>query len=68
VTTPGGDHLPWAGDWEPVVQAVVGFIDDVARPVTAQAKEPRAEPPRTRHVGWSAPVAYTSIMPAFDFP
>lgn len=51
---PGGDHLPWAGDWEPVVQAVVGFIDDVARPVAAQAKEPRAEPPRTRHVGWSA--------------
>ena len=42
---PGGDHLPWAGDWEPVVQAVVGFIDDIAGPVTAPAKEPRASPP-----------------------
>jgi hypothetical protein len=32
---PGRDHLPWAADWEPVVQAVAGFIGDVAGPVTA---------------------------------
>ena len=49
---PGRDHLPWAGDWEPVVQAVAGFIDSVAVPGTVPAKEPRASPPRTRHVGW----------------
>jgi pimeloyl-ACP methyl ester carboxylesterase/DNA-binding CsgD family transcriptional regulator len=49
---PGGDHLPWAGDWEPVVQAVVGFIDNVAGPVTAPAKEPGASLQRTHHVGW----------------
>jgi len=49
---PGGEHLPWAGDWEPVVRAVVGFIDSVAAPGTVLAKEPRASLPRTRHVGW----------------
>jgi pimeloyl-ACP methyl ester carboxylesterase/DNA-binding CsgD family transcriptional regulator len=51
---PGRDHLPWAGQWEPVVQAVAGFIDDVAGPVTAPARQPRASLPRTRHVGWPA--------------
>jgi pimeloyl-ACP methyl ester carboxylesterase/DNA-binding CsgD family transcriptional regulator len=51
---PGRDHLPWAGDWEPVVQAVVGFIDDVAASGTATANRPRASVPRTRHVGWPA--------------
>jgi len=49
---PGRDHLPWAGDWEPVVQAVAGFIDSVAAPRTVPAKKPRASLPRTRHVGW----------------
>ena len=49
---PGRDHLPWAGDWEPVVQAVVGFIHDLAAPGTAPAKRPRASVPRTHHVGW----------------
>ena len=49
---PGGDHLPWAGDREPVVQAVAGFINDVAGPVTALAKKPRASLPRTHQVGW----------------
>ena len=49
---PGRDHLPWAGDWEPVVQAVAGFIDSVATPRTVPAKKPRASLPRTRHVGW----------------
>jgi pimeloyl-ACP methyl ester carboxylesterase/DNA-binding CsgD family transcriptional regulator len=51
---PGGDHLPWAGDWEPVVEAVVGFIDEVAAPGTVPAREPRASLPRARHVGWPA--------------
>jgi DNA-binding CsgD family transcriptional regulator len=49
---PGADHLPWAGDWEPIVQAVAGFIDDVAAPMTAAAKRPRASLPRTRQLGW----------------
>jgi len=49
---PGEDHLPWAGDWEPVVQAVVGFINDVVVPGTAPAKRPRASPNRTHPVGW----------------
>jgi DNA-binding CsgD family transcriptional regulator len=49
---PGGDHLPWAGEWEPVVQAVTGFIDDLGGPVRASAKGPGASPPRTRRVGW----------------
>jgi pimeloyl-ACP methyl ester carboxylesterase/DNA-binding CsgD family transcriptional regulator len=51
---PGRDHLPWAGDWEPVAQAVVGFIDGIAGPATAPAREPRAAAPRTRQVGWPA--------------
>jgi DNA-binding CsgD family transcriptional regulator len=51
---PGRDHLPWAGDWEPVVQAVAGLIDDVAAPGTALAKRPRASVPRIRQVGWPA--------------
>jgi pimeloyl-ACP methyl ester carboxylesterase/DNA-binding CsgD family transcriptional regulator len=51
---PGRDHLPWAGDWEPVVQVVARFIHDVAAPGTAPAKRPRASVPRTHHVGWPA--------------
>jgi DNA-binding CsgD family transcriptional regulator len=51
---PGRDHLPWVGDWEPVAQAVVGFVKGIAGPVTAPAKETRAAPLRTRQVGWPA--------------
>jgi pimeloyl-ACP methyl ester carboxylesterase/DNA-binding CsgD family transcriptional regulator len=51
---PGRDHLPWAGDWEPVVEAVVGFISDVARPGTVTAKVQRTSVPRTHRVGWPA--------------
>ena len=51
---PGADHLPWAGDWTPVAQAVVGFIDDITAPVAAPAKEPRARLTRSRGVGWPA--------------
>ncbi len=50
---PGRDHLPWAGDWEPVVQAVAGFIDVVA-PANSPAKRPRASLPRGHPVGWPA--------------
>lgn len=50
---PGGDHLPWAGDWAPVVAAVAGFIDDVAGSGTAAARGVRGSFPRTR-VGWPA--------------
>ena len=51
---PGGDHLPWAGQWEPVAQAVIGFIDGIARSVNAPAKEARTALPRTRQIGWPA--------------
>ena len=51
---PGHDHLPWAGDWEPLVEAVAGFIDDLAGPGTAPARGPKASRPRTRQVGWPA--------------
>ena len=51
---PGRDHLPWAGDWEPVAEAVAGFIGDIAGSGTAPAKEPKASQPRTRHAGWPA--------------
>jgi DNA-binding CsgD family transcriptional regulator len=51
---PGRDHLPWAGDWEPVAEAVVGFIGGLSRPATAPAKQARAPVPRAQHVGWSA--------------
>jgi pimeloyl-ACP methyl ester carboxylesterase/DNA-binding CsgD family transcriptional regulator len=49
---PGRDHLPWAGDWEPLAQAIAGFIDDVAGSGTAPAKEPRAASPRAHRMGW----------------
>jgi DNA-binding CsgD family transcriptional regulator len=51
---PGRDHVPWAGDWEPVVAAVAGFIDDIPGSGTAPAKRPKASLPRTRHPGWPA--------------
>jgi DNA-binding CsgD family transcriptional regulator len=51
---PGSDHVPWAGDWESVVEAVAGFIGDISGSGTAPAKGPRASVPRTRHVGWPA--------------
>lgn len=49
---PGRDHLPWAGEWEPVVQAVADFIGDVAGPGSAPAKGPGAPPARAGRVGW----------------
>ena len=51
---PGRDHLPWAGDWEPVVQAVVGFIGHIVAPATSPAKRPGASLPRGHRVGWPA--------------
>jgi pimeloyl-ACP methyl ester carboxylesterase/DNA-binding CsgD family transcriptional regulator len=51
---PGRDHVPWAGDWESVVEAVAGFIGDISGSGTAPAKGPKASAPRTRHVGWPA--------------
>ncbi|HMG63133.1 MAG TPA: LuxR C-terminal-related transcriptional regulator, partial [Streptosporangiaceae bacterium] len=51
---PGGDHLPWAGDWEPVAAAAAGFIEDVAGSGTVSGKGSRASLPRTHHVGWPA--------------
>jgi DNA-binding CsgD family transcriptional regulator len=51
---PGRDHVPWASDWGPLVEAVADFIDDVARPATTQPTEPRVLLPRIRRVGWPA--------------
>jgi|SRR5579863_679972 len=51
---PGCDHLPWAGDWEPVVQAIVGFIDSLALPVAAPARQSGRKRQRSRSVGWSS--------------
>jgi DNA-binding CsgD family transcriptional regulator len=49
----GSDHLPWAGDWVAVVEAVLAFIDGVAGP-TGSRKRPQMKmslTPRGR-VGW----------------
>lgn len=51
---PGRDHLPWAGDWEPVVRAVAGFVGDIAGPGSAPAPRQSAASARTRPVGWAA--------------
>jgi pimeloyl-ACP methyl ester carboxylesterase/DNA-binding CsgD family transcriptional regulator len=51
---PGEDHVPWAGDWEPMVEAVAGFAGEVAAPGIVPAKEPGTSLPRTRRVGWPA--------------
>jgi pimeloyl-ACP methyl ester carboxylesterase/DNA-binding CsgD family transcriptional regulator len=51
---PGSDHLPWAGDAEPVLRAVAGFVSDVAGPAGVPVKRRRTPPPQTRPVGWSA--------------
>jgi pimeloyl-ACP methyl ester carboxylesterase/DNA-binding CsgD family transcriptional regulator len=51
---PGRDHLPWAGAWEPVVQAVAGFINDVAAPLSIRAAGGRAQVPQAYQVGWPA--------------
>jgi DNA-binding CsgD family transcriptional regulator len=34
------------------VQAVAGFIDEIAAPGTVRGKGPKASVPRTRRVGW----------------
>jgi pimeloyl-ACP methyl ester carboxylesterase/DNA-binding CsgD family transcriptional regulator len=36
---PGEDHLPWAGEWEPVAREVIGFVNGIAPAVIAPAKE-----------------------------
>ena len=51
---PGGDHLPWVGDWEPVVAAVAGFVGDVAGVTATPAKGPKAAPRKAHRVGWPA--------------
>jgi pimeloyl-ACP methyl ester carboxylesterase/DNA-binding CsgD family transcriptional regulator len=51
---PGHDHVPWSGDWQPVVAAITGFIAGLAGPPAARAKEPRVSPPRAHRVGWAA--------------
>jgi pimeloyl-ACP methyl ester carboxylesterase/DNA-binding CsgD family transcriptional regulator len=51
---PGHDHLPYAGDWGPLVEAVAGFIDGIARSHTAPAEGVRMLLPRSRRVGWPA--------------
>jgi pimeloyl-ACP methyl ester carboxylesterase/DNA-binding CsgD family transcriptional regulator len=51
---PGRDHLPWAGDWESVVQPVVTFIGNIAAPATAPAKRRSASSPPGHPVGWPA--------------
>ena len=51
---PGSDHLPWAGDWVAVVDAVLGFIDGLVGSETGSRKRPRMKtplPPRDRF-GW----------------
>jgi DNA-binding CsgD family transcriptional regulator len=51
---PGGDHLPWAGDWVAVVEAVLGFVDDVVGPESGSRKLPQTKTshPRRDRVGW----------------
>jgi pimeloyl-ACP methyl ester carboxylesterase/DNA-binding CsgD family transcriptional regulator len=51
----GSDHLPWAGDWVAVVEAVLAFIDGVMGP-TSSRKRPQMKmslTPRGR-VGWTS--------------
>ncbi len=50
---PGCDHLPWAGDWVAVVEAVLGFIDAVGSETDAQTRPHRkVSPGRRDRVGW----------------
>jgi pimeloyl-ACP methyl ester carboxylesterase/DNA-binding CsgD family transcriptional regulator len=53
---PGSDHLPWAGDWVAVVEAVLAFIDGVFGPETGSGKRPRRKMslPRRDRVGWTS--------------
>jgi DNA-binding CsgD family transcriptional regulator len=53
---PGSDHLPWAGDWVAVVEAVLGFIDGVGGSGTGSRTRHQTKkslPPRDR-IGWSS--------------
>ena len=45
---PGRDHLPWAGDWQAVIEEILAFVDQVApigprppRPGPAGTRRPR---------------------------
>jgi DNA-binding CsgD family transcriptional regulator len=50
---PGRDHLPWVGDWQPVIQQILAFVDEVA-PI--RPRPPRPGRDRTRRqraaTGW----------------
>jgi pimeloyl-ACP methyl ester carboxylesterase/DNA-binding CsgD family transcriptional regulator len=50
---PGTDHLPWVGDWAPVIEEILAFMGQVA-PATARPgrRGPAGSRPLRPAVGW----------------
>jgi pimeloyl-ACP methyl ester carboxylesterase/DNA-binding CsgD family transcriptional regulator len=50
---PGRDHLPWVGDWQGVIEEILGFVDQVA---PTRPRTPRPHPAGIRRLrpstGW----------------
>jgi len=50
---PGDDHLPWAGDWAPVIAEILAFVSQVAPgPARPGRRGPSGARPLRPAVGW----------------
>jgi pimeloyl-ACP methyl ester carboxylesterase/DNA-binding CsgD family transcriptional regulator len=52
---PGFDHVPWAGDWVAVVEAVLGFVDQtVGADTRSRKRQQTTQTTRRDRVGWTS--------------
>lgn len=49
---PGSDHTPWVGDWQPLVDEVLSFVDDIVPARADSGKRGRSTRLRRPSTGW----------------
>lgn len=49
---PGSDHVPWVGDWQPLVEEILCFVDGIGPPRAESGKRGRSSRARRPSMGW----------------
>ena len=49
---PGSDHAPWVGDWRPLVEEILCFVDDIGPPRSESGESGRSSRARRPSMGW----------------
>ncbi len=49
---PGSDHLPWVGEWQPLVEEILAFVGEVGPPRPESGKRGRSSRARRPSMGW----------------